>query len=210
MEEYRNENRNYNGRSGNFESNDFESNDTVDDYYKTERYDTMSDERTMLKEYDVMRMHTSDNHVKPVNCDETMTITSLSDLQSYSKGTVVRFPDFAEGQPFVARVKRPSMLMLANMGKIPNALLNSATQLFTKGGSGMDTKNGKTLSDIYDICEIIAKASLVQPTYDEIINSGMTLSDDQVMAIFNYTQTGVKALENFRSEQEDFKRARVG
>lgn len=192
MEEYRNENRNYNGRSGNFESND-----TVDDCYKTERYDTM-------------RMPTSDNHVKPVNCDETMTITSLSDLQSYSKGTVVRFPDFAEGQPFVARVKRPSMLMLANMGKIPNALLNSATQLFTKGGSGMDTKNGKTLSDIYDICEIIAKASLVQPTYDEIINSGMTLSDDQVMAIFSYTQTGVKALENFRSEQEDFKRARVG
>lgn len=184
MEEYRNENRNYNGRSGNFESN---SNDTTNDCYKTERYDTM-------------RMPTSDNHVKPVNCDETMTITSLSDLQSYSKGTVVRFPDFAEGQPFVARVKRPSMLMLANMGKIPNALLNSATQLFTKGGSGMDTKNGKTLSDIYDICEIIAKASLVQPTYDDIINSGMTLSDDQVMAIFNYTQTGVKALENFRSE----------
>ena len=195
MKEYRNENINYNGRSGNFESND--SNDTVDDYYKTERYDTM-------------RMPTSDNRVKPVNCDEAMTITSLSDLQSYSNGTVVRFPDFAEGQPFVARVKRPSVLMLAKMGKIPNALLNSATQLFTKGGSGMDTKNGKTLSDIYDICEVIAKASLVQPTYDEIIDSGMTLSDDQVMAIFNYTQSGVKALENFRSEQEDFKRARVG
>lgn len=194
MEEYRNENRNYNGRSENYESN---SNDTTNDYYKTERYDTM-------------RMPTLNNRVKPVNCDETMTITSLSDLQSYSNGTVVRFPDFAEGQPFVARVKRPSMLMLAKMGKIPNALLNSATQLFTKGGSGMDTKNGKTLSDIYDICEVIAKASLVQPTYDEIIDSGMTLSDDQVMAIFNYTQSGVKALENFRSEQEDFKRARVG
>lgn len=192
MEEYRNKNRSYNGRSGNFENND-----TVDDYYKTERYDTM-------------RMPTSDNRVKPVNCDETMTITSLSDLQSYSNGTIVRFPDFADGQPFVARVKRPSMLMLAKMGKIPNALLNSATQLFTKGGSGMDTKNGKTLSDIYDICEVIVKASLVQPTYDEIIDSGMTLSDDQVMAIFNYTQSGAKALENFRSKQKDFKRARVG
>lgn len=208
MKEYRNENVNHNGRSGNFES--FESNDTINDYYKTERYDTMSNERIMSKECDTMRMPASDTHVKPVNCDETMTITSLSDLQSYSNGTIVRFPDFAEGQPFVARVKRPSMLMLAKMGKIPNSLLNSATQLFTKGGSGMDTKNGKTLSDIYDICEVIVKASLVQPTYDEIIDSGMTLSDDQVMAIFNYTQSGVKALENFRSEQEDFKRARVG
>lgn len=194
MEEYRNENRDGNR---DYRSGKFERTDIVDDRYKTEAYDDV-------------RMPTANNHVRPVNCDDTMSITSLSDLQSYSRGTVVRFPDFAEGQPFVARVKRPSMLMLANMGKIPNALLNSATQLFTKGGSGMDTKNGKTLSDIYDICEIIAKASLVQPTYDEIINSGMTLSDDQVMAIFNYTQAGVKALENFRSEQEDFKRARVG
>lgn len=195
MKEYRNENRSYDGRSGNFESND-----TVDNYYKTERYDNMSNERDMSKEYDTMRMSTSDTHVKPVNCDDTMSITSLSDLQSYSRGTVVRFPDFAEGQPFVARVKRPSMLVLAKMGKIPNTLLSSAAQLFTKGGSGMDMKNEKTLTDIYSICEIIARASLVQPTYDEILDSGMSLSDDQIMAIFNYSQSGVKALETFRDE----------
>lgn len=195
MKEYRNENRSYDGRSGNFKSND-----TVDNYYKTERYDNMSNERAMSKEYDTMRMSTSDTHVKPVNCDDTMSITSLSDLQSYSRGTVVRFPDFAEGQPFVARVKRPSMLVLAKMGKIPNTLLSSAAQLFTKGGSGMDMKNEKTLTDIYSICEIIARASLVQPTYDEILDSGMSLSDDQIMAIFNYSQSGVKALETFRDE----------
>lgn len=195
MKEYRNENVNYNGRSGNFEGND-----TVENYYKTERYDNMSNERVMSKESDTMRMSTSDTHVKPVNCDDTMSITSLSDLQSYSRGTVVRFPDFAEGQPFVARVKRPSMLVLAKMGKIPNTLLSSAAQLFTKGGSGMDMKNEKTLTDIYSICEIIARASLVQPTYDEILDSGMSLSDDQIMAIFNYSQSGVKALETFRDE----------
>lgn len=195
MKEYRNENRSYDVRSGNFESND-----TVDNYYKTERYNNISNERAMSKEYDTMRMSTSDTHVKPVNCDDTMSITSLSDLQSYSRGTVVRFPDFAEGQPFVARVKRPSMLVLAKMGKIPNTLLSSAAQLFTKGGSGMDMKNEKTLADIYSICEIIARASLVQPTYDEILDSGMSLSDDQIMAIFNYSQSGVKALETFRDE----------
>lgn len=198
MKEYRNENRSYDERNGNFES--FENNNTVNDRYKTERYDDVRNERSMSKEYDTMRMTTSDTHVKPVNCDDTMSITSLSDLQSYSRGTVVRFPDFAEGQPFVARVKRPSMLVLAKMGKIPNTLLSSAAQLFTKGGSGMDMKNEKTLTDIYSICEIIARASLVQPTYDEILDSGMSLSDDQIMAIFNYSQSGVKALETFRDE----------
>ena len=138
--------------------------------------------------------------VQPVNCDTPMNITSLADLQSYAKGTVVRFPDFAEGQPFVARVRRPSMLVLAKQGKIPNSLLTAAGELFSEGGAGMDADNENMLSDVYGICEVIARASLVQPTYDEIQQAGMELSDDQIMAIFNYTQNGVKALESFRKE----------
>lgn len=138
--------------------------------------------------------------VQPVNCDTPMNITTLADLQSYAAGTIVRFPDFAEGQPFVARVRRPSMLVLAKQGKIPNTLLTAAGELFSKGGAGMDADNENMLSDVYGICEVIARASLVQPTYDEIQQAGMELSDDQIMAIFNYTQNGVKALESFRKE----------
>lgn len=138
--------------------------------------------------------------VTPVNCDTSMNITSLADLQSYAAGTIVRFPDFAEGQPFVARVRRPSMLVLAKQGKIPNTLLTAAGELFSKGGAGMDSDNENMLADVYGICEVIARASLVQPTYDEIQSVGMELSDDQIMAIFNYTQNGVKALESFRKE----------
>lgn len=140
------------------------------------------------------------NTVQPINCDQMMNITTFSDLQSYTMGTVVRFPDFAEGQPFVARVRRPSMLVLAKSGKIPNNLLVAAGELFTKGGGGMDTDNENMLADIYKICEVIAEATLIQPTYQEVVSSGMELSDDQIMAIFNYTQTGVKALESFRKE----------
>lgn len=138
--------------------------------------------------------------VMPVNCDTPMNITTLADLQSYAAGTIVRFPDFAEGQPFVARVRRPSMLVLAKQGKIPNTLLTAAGELFSKGGAGMDADNENMLSDVYGICEVIARASLVQPTYDEIQQAGMEFSDDQIMAIFNYTQNGVKALESFRKE----------
>lgn len=138
--------------------------------------------------------------VTPVNCDAVMNITSLADLQSYAAGTIVRFPDFAEGQPFVARVRRPSMLVLAKQGKIPNTLLTAAGELFTKGGSGMDADNENMLGEVYGICEVIARACLIQPTYDEILGAGMELSDDQIMAIFNYTQSGVKALESFRKE----------
>lgn len=138
--------------------------------------------------------------VVPVNCEEAMKITTFADLQSYAGGTVVRFPDFGDGQPFVARVRRPSMLVLAKQGKIPNTLLVAAGELFAKGGGGIDTDNEKMLGDMYDICHIICEACLMQPTMKEIESAGMELSDDQLMAVFNYTQTGVKALESFRKE----------
>lgn len=134
----------------------------------------------------------------PINCTETMATTSIFDLQRYSKGTLVRFPDFAEGQPFVARVRRPSMLVLAKQGKIPNTLLTSANELFSKGGAGLDGDNENMLADVYSICEIICDAALKEPTYQQIKDAGLELSDDQLMAIFNYTQTGAKALESFR------------
>lgn len=140
------------------------------------------------------------NQTKPVNCDDMMGITSVHDLQSYAAGTVVRFPDFAEGQPFVARVKRPSMLVLAKCGKIPNTLMTAAGELFAKGGGGIDADNDRMLSDMYDIMHIICESALIQPTLAEIEGVGLTLSDDQMMAIFNYTQAGVQALQSFRKE----------
>lgn len=138
--------------------------------------------------------------VHPVNYGDVMRITTVADLQSYASGIVVRFPDFAEGQPFVARVRRPSMLVLAKQGKIPNGLLAAAGELFTKGGGGMDADNQDMLVQVYDICKIICSAALVEPTMDEIEAAGVELSDDQMMAIFNYTQNGIKALEPFRKE----------
>lgn len=152
-----------------------------------------------VQEFQVARYDNVAN-VKPINCDETMNITSISDLHAYGQGQVVRFPDFAEGQPFVARVRRPSMLVLAKMGKIPNSLLHTAGELFAKGGAGLDTDNKNMLSEFYDTCKIICEAALLQPTMADIESAGIALSDDQLMAIFNYTQTGVKALQSFRKK----------
>lgn len=139
-------------------------------------------------------------NVQPINCDQAMGITSASDLQSYASGVVVRLPDFAEGQPLVARVRRPSMLVLAKSGKIPNTLLATAGELFSKGGAGLDTDNVNMLGDMYSIMHIIADSALIQPSLQEIESAGLELSDDQMMAIFNYSQVGVKALESFRQE----------
>lgn len=127
-------------------------------------------------------------------------ITTIHDLQGYVGGKIVRLPDFAEGQPLVARVKRPSLLIMAKQGKIPNTLLGAAGELFTKGGSGIDSDNTRMLGDMYDVCHLIAEASLVEPSLAEIEGVGLELTDDQMMALFNYSQVGTKALESFRQE----------
>lgn len=131
--------------------------------------------------------------IKPVN-----VITSFEDLKQYAKGQVVELPPFAEGMPFVARMRRPSMLYLAKTGQIPNTLLNKAGQLFNGGGAALDSDDSSMLQDVYDIAMVVCKASLLSPTIEEIEEAGLELSDDQIMAIFNYTQGGVKALEQFR------------
>ena len=128
---------------------------------------------------------------------EALQITSFADLEKYSKGQLVELPAFAEGQPFVARIKRPSMLALIKSGKIPNSLLKTAGELFAEGLPDVK-EDDQVMSKVFDVFDYVAEACLVEPTYQQIKEAGMELSDDQYMFIFNYTQRGVKALESFR------------
>nr|DAU61222.1 MAG TPA: hypothetical protein [Caudoviricetes sp.] len=134
--------------------------------------------------------------VKPV---ETEQITSLEQLKQYANGNIVRLPDFAEGQPFIAKLKRPSILGMAKQGKIPNSLLVKTNELFVQSGS-LDTEENSMMQEIYDVIDLIASETFVEPTYDEIKSTGIQLTDEQMMFIFNYSQQGVKALESFRTE----------
>ena len=123
-------------------------------------------------------------------------VTSISQLNEYAKGQLVELPSFGAGQPFFARLRRPSMLALAKSGKIPNSLLATANRMFD---SSLDTKNENMLKDFYMVIETILEAAFVEPTYQEIKDAGVQLSDDQLIFVFNYTQQGVRALEQFRS-----------
>ena len=125
------------------------------------------------------------------------SVTSFADLQRYARGTVVELPDFADGQPFVARMRRPSLMALVKVGKIPNKLLITANEMFN--GKQSDTDDENILGNMFDVMEVICEAALIEPSYKQIEEAGMELSDNQMMAIFNYTQVGIDALENFRS-----------
>lgn len=127
---------------------------------------------------------------------QSLTVTPLSELLEASKGNLVQLPPFAEGTPFVARLKRPSILALVKSGKIPNSLLSTANKLFTQGT--VDSKDDQSLSNLFQVLDVLCGACFVEPRYEEIKQAGIELTDDQYMFIFNYTQTGVNALRDFR------------
>lgn len=131
---------------------------------------------------------------------ENLKVTSIEELKKISKGELVELPGFVDGTNFVVRLKRPSLLIMAKSGKIPNGLLPQTNKLFTGGLNSVTKGNDdEMLTELFNILEIVCKESLVEPTYDELVENGIELTDQQLLAIFSYTQRGVKSLENFRS-----------
>lgn len=136
-----------------------------------------------------------------VNMQNELKVTSIEDLKSSAIGEVVQLPAFDENHPFVARLRRPSLLAMAKSGKIPNTLISAANDLFVNGAGGTAVKNIKDdqmMKQMFDILDLLCSESLVEPSYKELQDAGIGLTDEQYLFIFEYTQRGVKALENFR------------
>lgn len=98
-----------------------------------------------------------------------------------------------DAEPFVAELRRPSLLKMAATGRIPNELMSAAQKLFNEGydhKSALDT-TGTLLMQI-------AEAALVSPSMAELNAAGIELTDLQLVSIYNFAQTGVRALEPFR------------
>ena len=90
------------------------------------------------------------------------------------------------------------MLGLVANGEIPNPLLNAAYILFNGAKTSKDVINMKEQKELLTI---MAKAAMVEPTYAELEEIGLELTDTQLLEIYNYTQIGVKALTSFRTKQ---------
>ena len=132
---------------------------------------------------------------------EDKKITSIGDLDNLKKGEVVELPPFDESTSFTARLKRPALLTLCKNGTIPNTLLATAQKIFEGEKSG-------DIKSYSEVLHVVAKSALVEPKYEDVAD---ILNDEQLTAIFNYTQTGVLGLLPFRKLREkieEFKKNR--
>lgn len=125
-----------------------------------------------------------------------MEFLSNEKLTELAKGTEIELPGFTAGETISVRLRRPSLMLLAAEGKIPNALLASVEDLFEKG-----EKSPVPLKERGEIFRIVAMASLVSPSWEELQNAGLNLTDLQLLYIYNFSQTGVDTLRRFREKQ---------
>lgn len=132
-----------------------------------------------------------------------LKVTELSKLIESAKGEIVQLPGFTEDVPFFARVRKPSLLGLVKAKKIPNNLLIKTNELFVQDGTGFDTDDVNMMEDLCNVLDVIAQETLVEPSYDDLKNNGVELTDQQRTALFSYSQQGIKALEPFRTVEED-------
>ena len=137
---------------------------------------------------------------------EEKKVCTLEDLKKVFGGEIVDLPGFSSEMPvFTVRLRRPSFMAMVKNGKIPNDLLVEANNLFSKGTGGMATSSAddpKMMQNMFTILDVICEAAFVEPTYKDIKSIGMELTDEQLLAVFNYTQNGVDALKQFHTVRE--------
>lgn len=132
--------------------------------------------------------------------DERKVVT-IAELKELSGGEIVELPSYNEGQVIYVKLRRPSLLQMVKAGKIPNELLADANVLFANGANGVVNKAIKdedTLVRLLEVIECICEESFVEPTYKDMKDAGIVLTDSQLLAVFAYTQNGVESLKNFR------------
>jgi hypothetical protein len=128
-----------------------------------------------------------------------LQVTSLEQLKKIAQGDIIPLPSFTGDEPFIVRAKRPSLLALIKSGAIPNTLLKAAQELFY----GKDVNSDVDMSQLTDVMTVIAEKALIEPSMEQLNELELQLTDEQLVAIFNYTQQGLKAVEKFRPITKD-------
>ena len=124
-------------------------------------------------------------------------VTRIEDI----KPPIVELPGWDQDQPFYARLRRVSLLNLIERGELPNELLKIAHKLTTAKQGRFNPFTDSTPEELVEFTRLLhnfARAALVEPTYQELEENGIFLTDLQLTAIFQYCQKGVQALALFR------------
>lgn len=122
---------------------------------------------------------------------------NIEELRAKAVQAII-IPGFAPGETIEVQVQRPGLMGMMAQGKIPNPLMSQVTQLL----KGQDIGKGKEVDfvSLAKTFEFFCSACMVTPTYTEMKD---IITDDQMMAVFNWAMGGVQKMSSFRPKQEN-------
>lgn len=131
---------------------------------------------------------------------ETPQVTSLEAMKAQSM-PIVELPGWNDEDSIFVRMRKVSLLHLISSGQLPNELLAIAHKITSSEEGFNPIREGtpEELAEFNKLLHLMAQKSLIEPTYDEIVEHVGPLTDNQLSAIFVFCTAGVRALKNFRS-----------
>lgn len=123
-----------------------------------------------------------------------MSITKIDEIKAKQ---IIEVPLRGWGidDVFNVKLKNFSLLEVASKGKIPNPLIGPVLGLFQ--GKGMEIETVEGLKTFKEVVDFFCDVCLVEPTYKELKDNGINLTDDQRNAIYNFATRGAKSLIPF-------------
>lgn len=117
-----------------------------------------------------------------------------------SKPKYITLSPFSDGTPFVVLMKKPSLISMMAGGKIPNSLLGVIQNMFSRGKSGGSLAAAGKMEpkEMAALFELFCEASLVEPTYQQLKDAKVQLTDAQLGEIVNFGQADVEKVSQFR------------
>lgn len=109
----------------------------------------------------------------------------------------LEIPGFDNESNIVIEVQKPRLLAMAKQGKIPNALMGTATTLLKKGGVDAGKADVKQIAEV---AEIYCRACMVNPQFEEVKD---VITDEQMNVIMNYAVGLVQSLNSFREKEKN-------
>jgi hypothetical protein len=131
-----------------------------------------------------------------------LVISRVEDIVQDAGEKVVPLPGWAKDKPFVARLRRVSLLDMMRGGKVPNHLIGAVTELYQTGSINGKADKGDNMKSVAETMLLVAGASLVSPTLQELQEAGVQLTDYQVTQIYIFAMQGVDAMRPFRKKQK--------
>lgn len=120
---------------------------------------------------------------------ETLQVTNLEDLKKVRQGELVELPAFLDGTPFVVKLRRPSILRMAQLGQIPDEMQPVIDELL------MGQSEKSSMEQRAAVYVLYASLAMEEPKFEDVED---VIDSFQLATIWHWGVFGPAMMEPFR------------